>query len=724
MGDLTNKKRPRAYSKPLVINALRFVWICLVIWLEVGVFYWDLRSCHWPDSSIKTGRRPQPTHVMLIADPQVIDHRSYPGRPTWLKVLTQFIVDSNLRKSWKAAKRLSPDIIIFLGDMMDGGRYRMLDDEYESYYARFNAIFQTRNGTQKYYLVGNHDVGLGSNKAFSAKARQRYLSHFGQTNYQVPVANHSLVFIDAPGLVEEDYVRYEQDEAFEDWTGMPGGTIEYVNRLAQEANPRPRILFTHIPLSRSALATCGPLRERGSIQRGAGVGYQNLLGRHTSQFLLDNIKPLVVFSGDDHDYCEVRHPIGDDSGQTVREISVKSFSMAMGIRRPGFQLLSLVAPDPSSPYRQTFADTPCHLPDQMHIYTHVYAIFGFISILVLSYLNAKQPKTKNRPAELGLLKVPQRGPGVPLLRSASLNVPSPRVLRSRPMTPIGSPMIPSSPVLFAATVDDEDEISYPPSPNTAPMTPGSFFDLGEDHAFSLPSPNPSLQRPELTIIVEMVSLQAQTDNMSSPISTSTLSSSSEYSLSTVSTSTSSVDYLGSGFNASRVMYRPMNSADIPRVKDMHHNILKSSSTAAMLRQSLFHLHRRTFVAFIPAKPSPNRTATKPLIIGFATAHIALHGLGIPPEITVVNVAVDTLYRRHGIGENLIRAVTASLLMSATARRPAEGDALVSVELRERNPVVGYFQKLGWEKEEVRRSLTRWAHSDTVRLSRWINAHQL
>ncbi|QRW21311.1 hypothetical protein RhiXN_06300 [Rhizoctonia solani] len=542
---------------------------------------------------------------MLIADPQVIDHRSYPGRPTWLKVLTQFIVDSNLRKSWKAAKRLSPDIIIFLGDMMDGGRYRMLDDEYESYYARFNAIFQTRNGTQKYYLVGNHDVGLGSNKAFSAKARQRYLSHFGQTNYQVPVANHSLVFIDAPGLVEEDYVRYEQDEAFEDWTGMPGGTIEYVNRLAQ------------------------------------------------------------VFSGDDHDYCEVRHPIGDDSGQTVREISVKSFSMAMGIRRPGFQLLSLVAPDPSSPYRQT--------------------------ILVLSYLNAKQPKTKNRPAELGLLKVPQRGPGVPLLRSASLNVPSPRVLRSRPMTPIGSPMIPSSPVLFAATVDDEDEISYPPSPNTAPMTPGSFFDLGEDHAFSLPSPNslspihhyahgnaaetgPSLfnsnlQRPELTIIVEMVSLQAQTDNMSSPISTSTLSSSSEYSLSTVSTSTSSVDYLGSGFNASRVMYRPMNSADIPRVKDMHHNILKSSSTAAMLRQSLFHLHRRTFVAFIPAKPSPNRTATKPLIIGFATAHIALHGLDIPPEITVVNVAVDTLYRRHGIGENLIRAVTASLLMSATAGAP-------------------------------------------------------
>jgi len=66
---------------------------------------------------------------MLIADPQIIDHRSYPGRPEWLKALTQFIVDLNLRKSWKAAKRLSPDVVIFLGDMMDGGRYRMLDQE-------------------------------------------------------------------------------------------------------------------------------------------------------------------------------------------------------------------------------------------------------------------------------------------------------------------------------------------------------------------------------------------------------------------------------------------------------------------------------------------------------------------------------------------------------------------------------------------------------------------
>jgi hypothetical protein len=170
----------------------------------------------------------------------------------------------------------------------------------------------------------------------------------------------------------------------------------------------------------------------------------------------------------------------------------------MGIRRPGFQLLSLVSPDSSNPYAPTFSDTPCHLPDQMHIYTHVYAICGALSILILAYVNATRGRFQANQPSLELPKISQHPQGVSLLRSSSLNVPSPRVLRSRPVTPIGSPLIPSSPVLLAATVeDDDDAISYLPSPSTAPPTPASYFDLGgEEHSFSLPSPAlASDQRP-------------------------------------------------------------------------------------------------------------------------------------------------------------------------------------------------------------------------------------
>lgn len=39
------------------------------------------------------------------------------------------MVDLNLRKSWRAALSLKPDAVIFLGDMMDGGRAAVSDEE-------------------------------------------------------------------------------------------------------------------------------------------------------------------------------------------------------------------------------------------------------------------------------------------------------------------------------------------------------------------------------------------------------------------------------------------------------------------------------------------------------------------------------------------------------------------------------------------------------------------
>lgn len=44
--------------------------------------------------------------------------------------LTRFIVDLNMRKSWRlVALKLKPHVVVFLGDMMDGGRLDMTDDE-------------------------------------------------------------------------------------------------------------------------------------------------------------------------------------------------------------------------------------------------------------------------------------------------------------------------------------------------------------------------------------------------------------------------------------------------------------------------------------------------------------------------------------------------------------------------------------------------------------------
>ena len=77
----------------------------------------------------------------------------------------------------------------------------------------------------------------------------------------------------------------------------------------------------------------------------------------------------------------------------MREVTVKSFSMAMGVRKPGFQLLSLgpvttSAPNSSSLGPSTLADRPCLLPDQIRLYSHGYAslfLFTLVTLLISNY---------------------------------------------------------------------------------------------------------------------------------------------------------------------------------------------------------------------------------------------------------------------------------------------------------------------------------------------------
>lgn len=57
----------------------------------------------------------------------------------------------------------------------------------------------------------------------------------------------------------------------------------------------PLILFTHIPLYRPSDSDCGPLREKGNIPYVRGEGYQTLLSPETSQRLLDELSPALIF---------------------------------------------------------------------------------------------------------------------------------------------------------------------------------------------------------------------------------------------------------------------------------------------------------------------------------------------------------------------------------------------------------------------------------------------
>lgn len=63
--------------------------------------------------------------------------------------------------------------------------------------------------------------------------------------------------------------------------------------------------------------------------------------------------------------------------------------MVMGIRHPGYQLLSLVPPSPDGG-TPTVAHQPCLLPDQLGIYLNVYIPLVSLTLIVLLAANARR----------------------------------------------------------------------------------------------------------------------------------------------------------------------------------------------------------------------------------------------------------------------------------------------------------------------------------------------
>ena len=183
----------------------------------------------------------QPHRVALVADPQLVDPHSYPGRPWPLSSLTVLITDNYLRRSYtQLQSQLDPDSLFFLGDLFDGGREwktahgqfkdpewgqhpqreqkylkkwnkRYGEDYWLREYARFGDIFfspwvtagaapraMERRRKLIASLPGNHDLGFGSE--IKVSVRDRFETYFGEGNRVDVVGNHTFVSVDTVSM--------------------------------------------------------------------------------------------------------------------------------------------------------------------------------------------------------------------------------------------------------------------------------------------------------------------------------------------------------------------------------------------------------------------------------------------------------------------------------------------------------------------------------------------
>ena len=185
---------------------------------------------------------------------------------------------------------------------------------WEKEYRRFRKVFrQSPSSPYIASLPGNHDIGVSDTVSPSALAR--FKRKFGETSSEFQAGDFTLILLDTVSLSAIST------------PSISGPPQQFLDSLRSFEPTEPRILLTHIPLYRAEGTSCGLLRESPHpIRVGKGYQYQNVLTPELSKSVVDIIRPLAIFSGDDHDYCYVQHNYG---GMKIPEHTVKSFSWAM-----------------------------------------------------------------------------------------------------------------------------------------------------------------------------------------------------------------------------------------------------------------------------------------------------------------------------------------------------------------------------------------------------------
>lgn len=370
-----------SFLKLLVI--ILALWVLLIHYFErirvrnaVNACQWDTWE-NWKGDKAKV----KPHRIALLADPQLVDDHTYPKLPRLANYVIRKMSDNYLYINHKYMQAyLDPDTTIFVGDLFDGGR-EWDDDVWFEEYKRFNTIFPRKPNRRSFRsLPGNHDIGYQN---ISYHNVRRFSTFFGELNDAFELGNHTFVQLDTISMSHEDEQINEESGAFLD-------SIDAIT------NPMlPRILLSHVPLYRDPnVEVCGPGREskkRFPLQR--GYQYQTVIDYSITKEVLDKVNPMLVFSGDDHDYCDTVHiDYLDNTKMLAREISCKTPSMTNGIKYPAFHLLSLNNPyDPKpksalldSDDRKTYETMMCYLPNPYR----AVKVYGFCLLLLFGILVA------------------------------------------------------------------------------------------------------------------------------------------------------------------------------------------------------------------------------------------------------------------------------------------------------------------------------------------------
>lgn len=156
-------------------TVLLTIFITTVLFNEC--FIYIMQSFRWPHIDLPDERNYDKEQViLLVSDPQIQGYE-FEG-PFPLGALARWDIDRYLTRTFGLVyQHVQPDIILFLGDLMDEGS-TATNEDYQYAYQRFQDVFSIAKYTKKIYIPGDNDVGGESRDFRTQKKVDRFVKHF------------------------------------------------------------------------------------------------------------------------------------------------------------------------------------------------------------------------------------------------------------------------------------------------------------------------------------------------------------------------------------------------------------------------------------------------------------------------------------------------------------------------------------------------------------------
>ncbi|XP_015110716.1 metallophosphoesterase 1 homolog isoform X3 [Diachasma alloeum] len=285
---------------------------------------------------------------LRMEDPQILGEKNENYFGAWF---ARWDSDRYLAKTFgRAMSHAQPDVIAFLGDLMDEGHISTMQD-FSRYKTRFDRIFQTPEHILTIYLPGDNDIG-GEEDSVSAAIHNRFKFAFSQPD---SLTHKSLIFFKVNRLTH--YMPKAPQDAF---------LNEYTERNTTN------IILSHMPL----LFTSGSFVKNVIKELSPQViftAHEHKAMHLSLDTTIDELSDIWILPPHETPLYQLRLDMGD-----IHELQIPTCSYRMGTSNMGYGLAYIDTRDKSVDF------TILWLPERFPKLKGYLWIFSIVMIFIMS----------------------------------------------------------------------------------------------------------------------------------------------------------------------------------------------------------------------------------------------------------------------------------------------------------------------------------------------------